>query len=85
MSNYSAEVKINEIWTCALNYTGCIAIHKNGKKESLSLDAIKHLLQSYREWVRENSYSVASSRYVVIDDTLSLFFESIGLVEIQFI
>lgn len=76
--------KITEIWMCALNYEGCIVTYKNGKKEAIGTDMIKQILLGYRKWLNEQ-YTSEPINGLRIDDRLTKYFDTIGIVEIQFI
>lgn len=75
--------KINEIWMCALNHEACQVTYKTGKKGYLKLYELKFLLREYRKYLA--SLPAAPVQGFTIDHTLTEFFSSKGIVEIQFI
>lgn len=84
VSQYS-DNKITEIWMCALNYNGCIVTYKNGKKEAISTDMIKNILIGYKGWLEDNSSLKQLPNGMRIDDRLTTYFSTLGIMEIQFI
>lgn len=76
--------KITEMWMCALNYGGCIITFKNGKKQAIGTDMIKQILLGYRAWL-DGQYTSEPINGLRIDDRLTKYFDTIGIVEMQFI
>lgn len=77
--------KITEIWMCALNYNGCIVTYNNGKKEAISTDIVKQILQGYKRWLEDNGSLTQLPKGLKIDDRLTTYFGTLGIMQIQFI